>query len=61
MIKFIQDKYIWLTPILVALVSGIVAGIFHLIKKSGSKNKQIIKKVNNSSINQAGGDVNVNK
>lgn len=61
MIKFIQDNYIWLTPILVALVSGIVAGIFHLIKTSGSKNKQIIKKVNNSSINQAGGDVNVNK
>ena len=61
MVQFIQDNYIWLTPILVALVSGIVAGIFHLIKKGGSKNKQIIKKVNNSSINQAGGDVNVNK
>lgn len=61
MIKFIQDNYIWLTPILVALVSGIVAGIFHLIKKSGSKNRQAIKNVNNSTINQAGGDVNVNK
>jgi spore maturation protein SpmA len=61
MIKFIQDNYIWLTPILVALVSGIVAGIFYLIKKSGSKNRQVIKNVNNSTINQAGGDVNVNK
>lgn len=61
MIKFIQDNYIWLTPILVALVSGIVAGIFHLIKKSEGKNKQIIKNVNNCNINQAGGDVNVNQ
>ena len=61
MVQFIQDNYIWLTPILVALVSGIVAGIFHLIKKSGSKNRQVIKNVNNSSINQSGGDVNINK
>jgi spore maturation protein SpmA len=61
MISFIQENYVWLTPILVALVSSIVAGIFQLMKKNASKNKQTIKKVSNSSINQANGNINVNK
>lgn len=61
MISFIQENYVWLTPILVALVSGIIAGFFQLMKKNTCKNKQTIKKVSNSSINQANGNINVNK
>ena len=61
MISFIQENYVWLTPILVALVSSIVGGIFQLMKKNASKNKQTIKRVSNSNINQANGNINVNK
>ena len=60
MISFIQENYVWLTPILVALVSSIVGGIFQLMKKNASKNKQTIKRVSNSNINQANGNINVN-
>ncbi len=55
--QFIRDNYFWVVPILVALVSGIIAGVFYLIKKSGHQNKQSIKGVNNSTINQANGDI----
>ena len=54
MIEFIRDNAAWLTPILVAIVSG----IFYLLKK-GSQNKQIISNVSNSHVNQAGSNINV--
>lgn len=50
---FLKDNAVWLTPVLVAVVSG----IFYLIKKGGKSNKQTIKKVKDSSIYQAGGDI----
>lgn len=54
MIEFMKDNAVWLTPVLVAVVSG----IFYLLKK-GSQNKQTISNVSNSHINQAGGNINV--
>ena len=54
MIEFIKDNAGWLTPVLVAVVSG----IFYLLKK-GSRNSQNISNVRNSHINQAGGNISV--
>lgn len=54
MIEFIKDNAVWLTPVLVAVVSG----IFYLLKK-GSQNKQTISNVSNSHINQAGSNINM--
>ncbi len=53
MIDFLKDNAVWLTPVLVAVVSG----IFYLIKKGGKSNKQTIKNVKDSTIYQAGGDI----
>lgn len=53
MIEFLKDNASWLTPVLVAVVSG----IFYLLKKGG--NKQNVSNVSNSHINQAGGDINL--
>lgn len=53
MIVFLKDNAIWLTPVLVAVVSG----IFYLIKKGGKSNKQTIQNVKDSTINQAGGNI----
>ncbi len=52
MLEFIKDNASWLTPILVAVVSG----IFYLLKKG---NSQSVNNVSNSEINQAGGDINI--
>lgn len=52
MLEFIKDNVSWLTPILVAVVSG----IFYLLKKG---NSQSVNNVSNSHINQAGGDINI--
>lgn len=54
MIEFMKDNSVWLTPVLVAVVSG----VFYLLKK-GSQNKQNISNVSNSNVNQAGGYINV--
>lgn len=54
MIEFMKDNAVWLTPVLVAVVSG----VFYLLKK-GSQNKQNISNVSNSHINQAGGNINL--
>ena len=54
MVEFVKDNAEWLTPVLVAIVSG----IFYLLKKGGSRNNQTIKNVTNSHINQAGGNIN---
>ena len=53
MIDFLKDNAVWLTPVLVAVVSG----VFYLIKKGGKSNKQTIKDVKDSTIYQAGGDI----
>lgn len=52
MLEFIKDNASWLTPILVAVVSG----VFYLLKKG---NSQSVNNVSNSHINQAGGDINI--
>ena len=52
MLEFIKDNASWLTPILVAVVSG----IFYLLKKG---NSQSVNNISNSHINQAGGDINI--
>lgn len=53
MMDFLKDNAVWLAPVLVAVVSG----IFYLIKKGGKSNKQTIKSVKDSTIYQAGGDI----
>lgn len=54
MSEFLKNNAVWLTPVLVAVVSG----VFYLIKRGGQKNKQSIKKVSDSTIYQAGNDIN---
>lgn len=54
MSEFMKDNAVWLTPVLVAVVSG----VFYLIKRGGQNNKQSIKKVSDSTIYQAGNDIN---
>ncbi len=51
MIEIIKDNASWLTPVFVAIVSG----VFYLLKKG---NSQSINNVSNSHINQAGGNIN---
>ena len=49
--EFIKENIVaLLTPVLVAIVTG----VFYLLKKNGNSKKQVIKNVNNSHINQAG-------
>ncbi len=55
---FLKDNSVWITPLLVAIVGGIISGIFYLIKKGGKSNKQTIKDVHNSTINQVNGNNN---
>lgn len=55
---FLKDNSVWITPLLVAIVGGIISGIFYLIKKGGKSNKQTIKNVHNSTINQVNGNNN---
>ena len=50
MIEFLNNNAAWLTPVLVAVVSG----VFYLLKKGSS---QSINNVSNSHINQAGGNI----
>lgn len=56
--NFFQENSVWITPVLVALAGGIVSGIFYLIKKGGNSNKQTIKNIHNSNINQSNGNIN---
>lgn len=58
MIEFFKDNAAWITPILVAIVGGVISGIFSLLKKGGNNNKQIVKNVQNSSVTQINGDSN---
>ena len=50
MIEFLNNNAMWLTPVMVAVVSG----VFYLLKKG---NSQSINNVSNSHINQAGGNI----
>lgn len=56
--EFLKDNSVWITPLLVAIAGGIISGIFYLLKKGGNHNKQSIKNVHNSSINQINGNNN---
>lgn len=49
--ELLKDNAVWLTPVLVAIVSG----VFYLLKNG---NSQSINNVSNSHVNQAGRDIN---
>ncbi len=49
--ELLKDNAVWLTPVLVAIVSG----VFYLLKKG---NSQSINNVSNSHVNQAGRNIN---
>lgn len=34
---FLKDNSVWITPLLVAIVGGVISGIFYLIKKRWKK------------------------
>lgn len=51
MMELLKDNAVWLTPVLVAIVSG----VFYLLKKG---NSQSINNVSNSHVNQAGRNIN---
>lgn len=34
---FLKDNSVWITPLLVAIVGGVISGIFYLIKKKVKK------------------------
>ena len=52
MTEFIRENADWLIPVIVAIVGGVISGIFYLLKKVGNHQKQVIKNVKNSNINQ---------
>ena len=51
MMELLKDNAVWLTPVLVAIVSG----VFYLLKNG---NSQSINNVSNSHVNQAGRNIN---
>lgn len=59
MIDYIKDNNEWLVPVIVALITAIIGGIFSLFKKNGG-NKQTIKNVKNSNIIQTGDNSTIN-
>jgi len=54
-LDIMKDHGMWIATILAA----IIAGVFSLLKKSGSRNSQKIKNIKNSNIQQANGPVNL--
>lgn len=48
MVVFLKENAVWVTPVLVAIVTG----VFYLLKKGGNSNKQTISNVKNSKITQ---------
>lgn len=58
MIKFMQENYPWAVPLLVAVISAIIAGIFKLLQKKGKVHKLKIKNISNSQVHINNGDVN---
>jgi len=57
MIKFMQENYPWMVPILVAVVSGIF-GVFKLLQRKGKVHKQKIGNISDSHVLNINGDVN---
>lgn len=57
MIKFLQENYVWLIPLLVAVISGIIAGVFKLLQKKGKVHRLKIKNISNSQVHINNGDV----
>lgn len=58
MIKFMQENYPWAVPLLVAVISAIIAGVFKLFQKKGKVHKLKIKNISNSQVHINNGDVN---
>ena len=56
MLETLKNNAVWLTPVLVAVVSG----VFYLLKKGGNYNKQKMGDVTDGNVNQAGGDIIIN-
>lgn len=52
-----QNNYLWVTPILVALISGVVTIIVKLIRNSSNTSKFKAKNISNSTINQVNGNI----
>ena len=50
-----KDHGVWIATI----IAAIIAGVFGLMRKSGNRNSQKIKDVNNSNIQQAAGSINI--
>lgn len=52
-----KEHGVWIATI----IAAIIAGIFGLIRKSGNKNSQKIKKIKDSTIYQANGSITVSE
>lgn len=50
-----KDHGVWIATI----IAAIIAGVFGLMRKSGNRNSQKIKDVNNSNIQQSAGSINM--
>ena len=57
MIKFMQENYPWVVPLLVAVVSGLISGVFKLLQKKGKVHRLKIKNISNSQVHINNGDV----
>lgn len=53
-LDFMKDQGVWIATI----IAAIIAGVFGLMRKSGNRNSQKIKDVNNSNIQQSAGSIN---
>jgi hypothetical protein len=54
-LDFMKDHGVWIDTI----TAAIIAGVFGLMRKSGNRNSQKIKDVNNSNIQQSAGSINI--
>lgn len=54
-LDFMKDHGVWIATI----TAAIIAGVFGLMRKSGNRNSQKIKDVNNSNIQQSAGSINI--
>jgi len=54
-LDFMKDHGVWIATI----IAAIIASVFGLMRKSGNRNSQKIKDVNNSNIQQSAGSINI--
>ncbi len=54
-LDFMKDHGVWIATI----IAAIIAGVFGLMRKSGNRNSQKIKGVNNSNIQQSAGSIKI--